>query len=557
MKSWIDQWGLTLVMFVALQMGSLAQMNKKIPPTYPKLVVGIVIDPMSIDQLNRYWSAFGDQGFKRLVREGTFYKNASYGSFFSEAESGLATLTTGTYPSTHGIVGESWYEPLTGTKMRCTEDQSMRSVGGGYESGLYSPAHLLSSTFGDELRMATQNRSKVFGVGLSPANAILASGHLANAAWWLDVPAGKWVSSTFYIDSLPGWVSDFNQKDLVRTYLSKTWSPLLPLEKYQASSRDISREGKGLKGQNIFPYDLEKIARPGKSREDLSVLLSTPFANTLTKDFAINLIIDEELGQDEYCDYLGIVFSANEHILRAFGNVSVEMEDAVLRLDRELGHFFSFLDEQIGLENVIVYVTASRGIPPGSAYSGTGKMPSGYFRPNQALALLRSYLNAVYGEGEWVNGYYNHQVYLNRTLIESAGMSLTEVQDRVSGFMVQFQGVGHVIAAHELSSSGAANSLYNKLHLGYYPKRSGDVVIVLNPGWVEEADNSKLTGPGFWYDTHVPLFFYGWKIGRNTWYRAADLADVSPTLSFFLDIPVPNGSDGRLFLELLDKNDRR
>ncbi|NOY37536.1 MAG: alkaline phosphatase family protein [Chlorobi bacterium] len=531
------------------------QVRKNIPPAKPKLVLGIVIDPLSIDQLNRYWDILGEDGFKRFVSEGTFYRNASYASFFTETVTGLATLSTGAYPVTHGIVGNSWYEPLSDRKVYCTRDDRVHAVGGTFENGLHSPVNLLASTFGDELRLATRNRSKVFGISLYAENAVLIAGHMANAAWWYDDNTGSWMSSSYYMDSLPAWVNGFNDKNLVSVYLRKIWEPLFPLEKYVASNGDTSQFETGIKNRSVFPYDLKKLSSLGKKKEDLSLIRYTPFGNTLTKDFAINLILNENLGKDDDCDFLGVVFSANQTIDHAFGTYSVEMEDAVLRLDQDLAHLLNFINQEIGKENVIIYLTASRGVPPATASLTNREMPAGRFRPNQSVALLRSYLNAVLGEGDWVKGYYNHQVYLNRTLIENAGLSLNAIQDRVAGFMVQFSGVGHVIAAHELSASGAANDLFKRLQMSFYPKRSGDVVIVLNPGWVEQVGDEPATGAGFWYDTHVPLFLYGWKIGRNSWYRAVDLSDISPTLSFFLHIPVPNGSDGNLFLELLDKNE--
>lgn len=533
------------------------QVGKKIPPVKPRLVVGIVIDPLSVDQLNRYWDVLSEDGFKRFVKDGTYYRNASYSSFFTESVTGIATLATGAYPSTHGIVGESWYEPLTDSRVSATADQRVQAIGGPFDNGKHSPVHLLSSTLGDELRLSSQNRSKVFGVGLQPDNTVLIAGHLANAAWWWDPQSGNWMSSSYYMDSLPGWVNRFNEKNLVSVYLQQIWEPLLPVDRYTASSNDTSDTETGIRGQYVFPYDLKKLSNLGRRREDLSLLRFTPYANTITKDFAVNLILEENLGRDDDCDFLGVVFSANHYIDQVFGTYSMEMEDAVLRLDRDLAHLLSFLDEELGMENVIVYLTASRGIPPASPGIRDREMPAGRFRPNQAVALLRSYLNAVMGEGDWVKGYYNHQIYLNHTLIENAGLSLNEVQNRVAGFMVQFRGVGHVIAAHDLTASGAANDLYRRLQLGYYPKRSGDVVIILNPGWIEQNGDNKTTGAGYWYDTHVPLLLYGWKIGRNSWYQTADLSNLAPTLSFFLGVPVPNGSQGNLFLELLDKNDRR
>ncbi len=529
-----------------------SQFIKKLPSHKPRLIVTIVIDPFSFDQLNRYQDRMGKDGFKRLINQGCFFRNARYNYFFTEPESGIATLATGANPDIHGITGASWFEPLHSQEILCTSDDQVTATGGSYDNGLHSPQKLLTSTIGDEIRLNSRFGSKVYSVSMDPESAVLLGGHLSNGTFWFDNVTGTWMSSSFYMDSLPEWVRKFNEKGLTDLYLQKSWETLLPLQDYTASLSDSSDTRRGIRNHTVFPYDLKKLSGARRKKENFSLIRFTPYANTLTKDFVTNLILEEHLGKDDTCDFLGVVFSANRYILKAFGPMSVEMEDAMLRLDRDIAGLLTFLDEEVGKENVLVVLTASRGITPDPTYMQTLRMPSGYFNPNQAMALLRSYMNVIYGEGKWVKGYHNHQVYLNHTLIEDANLSLYNMQDRIADFMIQFTGVNRVMTGHALRESGNAGDLFLRVQNGYFPKRSGDLFIILDPGWKEKAGEKESNGTGFWYDSHVPLIWYGWKIPRKVIYHPVDLTSVAPTLSFFLNIPAPNGSEGKLLEELLE-----
>ena len=545
---------ITLLLGMTLQV--FPQFTRKIPSSRPRLVVVVIIDPFSIDQLNLYQEKMGREGFRKLVSQGTFFTNARYDYFFAESVTGIATLMSGTNPNIHGIVGHNWYEPLHDMRVYCTADDKVKAVGGSFAQGQHAPVHLLTSTFGDEIRLNSRMKGKSFSVAMDPDAAVLAGGHLANAAYWYDPQTGTWMSSTYYMDSLPVWVREFNDKDLARTYLSRTWETFLPPQEYTACLPDSVVRKSGLKGHSQFPYDLKKIASIGRRHEDLGLLTQTPYGNTFTEDFVTNLVVHEELGKDDTCDFLAVTFQANRNILHTFGPGSREMEDAILRLDNDLAHMISFLEEEIGRENLLLVLTAPPGISPDPGYLATLKMPTGFFNPNQAMTLLRSYLNVIYGEGNWVKGYHNHQVYLDHVMIEDANISLYTMQDRVADFMIQFSGVSHVMTAHSLREAGNSSPVFMKIQNGFYPKRSGDVFVVLNPGWKEKNGDDVATGSGFWYDSHVPLIWYGWKIPRKTSFRRIDMTAVAPTLSYFLKIPAPNGSDGLLIQELLQTKNK-
>ncbi|MEZ4999241.1 MAG: alkaline phosphatase family protein [Bacteroidales bacterium] len=461
-----------------------------IPPDKPKLVVAIVIEQFRYDYMDKYWDKFSDGGFKRLVNEGTFCKNASYDFFFTQSAPAIATLATGTDPRFHGIIADNWYHSLRDEIIYCTADSEVDPVGGSFERGLQSPANLLPSTFGDELKLATNGKSKVFGIGMKDFSAILSAGHAADAAYWYDDKTGSWMSSTHYLDSLPVWVNNFNAMALPDTYLDSEWRTLLPLSEYTRCLPDTNIYEDGINGRSVFPYDISRISKTGqgsllKKKFDYSILGTIPAGNTFTNDFAIRLIEEEGLGMDEITDYLSVTFSVTDELADRFGPSSVEMADAILRFDQELAHFIDYLNEKIGKKNVLIYLTSAHGVAEIPGVLNAQKIPAGHFRQNQAITLLRSYLNIMYGEGNWVKGYYEKQVYLNHSLIEDARISLEDIQSTAARFMTQFTGVANAVSGTVIENNDFTRGHFRKIRNSYDPSRSGDIIINLKPGWVE------------------------------------------------------------------------
>jgi predicted AlkP superfamily pyrophosphatase or phosphodiesterase len=524
-----------------------------LPPDKPRLVIGIVVEQLKYDQLEKFRDRLGENGIKRLLNEGTYFKNAQFEYMLTQSAPGHATISTGAEPSFHGITSDTWYVPLKNELIDCTKDIGVNPVGGSYESGLHSPVNLQASTFSDELAMATNKKAKVFGIGLKENSAILSAGHTANGAFWFDNTSGTMMSSTYYIDSLPAWVTDFNAMKFAETYLNGSWKLFKPEQNYSGCLPDSNKFEAGFNGVNYFPYDLKKIrSKDGSnSKNDYSLLRETPFGNTYTTNFAIRLIENEDLGKDDVTDYLSICYSSTDYIGHRFGPSSVEMEDAILRLDDDIKNLLTFLNEKIGKKNVLIYFTSAHGISEIPAVLSMNRIPAGYFKQNQALQLLRSYLNAVYGEGDWVKGYSERQIFLNRTLIEDARLSLDEVQKKVARFLVQFTGVSAAYPYSVFEANDFGNGNLKRILNNYSPQRSGDVIVVLNPGWVELEDNfvTDYNSP-YEYDSHVPLIWYGWSVNRLTVSRRVNMTDIAATLSSLCKVPYPNACTGEPMFEL-------
>jgi hypothetical protein len=353
------------------------------------------------------------------------------------------------------------------------------------------------------------------------------------------------------MDSLPSWAREFNEKKLSETYLMQSWETLLPLADYTESLPDTTTFETGLDGRSVFPYDLDRISTGRRGERDHGVLRSTPYGNVLTRDFATAAMIHEELGQDEYTDYLAVGFSPPEQIGKLFGSNSVEMQDLMLRLDAELAHFLGFIDDFVGLHNSLVFLTADHGLAHDPDFLKSRKIPAGDFNPYASLSLLGSYLNAIYGKGDWVKFYYGQQVYLNHELIEHAGIPYQEIQDRVAQFLIQFEGVSNAMTSYSMQNNDFSKGIAARMQNGFHQKRSGDVIINLAPGWVEKADEASSYHSSYLGDNHVPLIFYGWKIRRSTLTRPVKMIDIAPTISYFLDISRPNVSTGDIILELM------
>lgn len=542
----------TFVLLIFLLAGLFIQaQNKKIPPEKPKLIVGIVIEQMRYDYLFRFWDKFEEKGFKRLMYEGTSCKNANLNYLFTQSAPGIASIYTGTTPSFHGIVSDEWYVRLKGEKVNCVNDPLYKTVGCKSDDGRKSPKQMLVSTLGDEMKLFTTGKSKVIGVALDDKSAVLTAGHSANAAYWIDEKSGEWISSSYYMEELPKWVKEFNNKDFHKTFTDREWATILPVDQYIEALPDKNSFEIGFeRGVISFPYDIKAVK---EKLQNFKILKHIPAGNTLTTDFAIHAIVNEEMGKDDNPDLIAITYSAPDNIGLAYGPSSIEIEDTYIRMDKEIAHFLEFVDDLVGKENTMIFLTSDCGVAEVPRYLDSLKVASGYFKNFYALTLLKTYLNAVYGKGEWVQEYIEQQIYLNHNMIEDAKLSLTDVQEKTSQFMLQFTGVSNTITSTTLQTTNFTKGIFEKMQNSYHQKRSGDVMINLTSGWLEDISTATAHNSGYSYDTHVPLIFYGWKVGRNTISRPLNITDIAPTIATFLSISFPNACTGDPILELIVK----
>ena len=520
---------------------SFSSFSQSVPP---KLVVGIVIDQMRFDFINRYWDEFSESGFKRLINEGYQFTNTHFNYIPTYTAPGHASIYTGTTPSSHGVIANSWFDKKSQTYKYCVGDENKYTLGADNASGKMSPQQMLNTTIGDELRLFTMNRSKVIGIGLKDRSAILPAGHMGNYAFWFDSESGDFVSSSYYSDHLPKWLSQFNKKNLCEEYLSHDWDLLLDSKMYDESLVDNSVYEEKFLGEKFpkFPHRLPDLL----PKNGLGLIKATPFGSSLTKDLAIAVIEGEDLGSDRYTDLLAVSFSSPDYVGHQFGADSKEIQDTYLRLDRDLSTFLLFLDQKLGSENFLVFLTSDHGAVRTPSYLSDVKVPSGYFDATEHITELKVFLRNIYGPGDWVKSYSNAQIYLNKDLIFEKFMSLYEVQQQVADFMLRAEGVKKAICGRALERSEFQYGDISSLQKGYNPKRSGDVLLILDPAWIEYGRTGTTHGSGYAYDQHVPLIWFGWKIKAGRSNEKVAITDIASTLSNLLGISFPNGSQAKV-----------
>ncbi|MGF1564068.1 MAG: alkaline phosphatase PafA [Flavobacteriales bacterium] len=515
----------------------------------PQLVVGITVDQMKMEYLYRYWHLFTDGGFKRLVNDGFVCSNHHFNYAPTVTASGHAAIFTGTTPAYNGITGNDWYQRGEGF-VYCASDSTRKAVGTIGRDGQMSPHRLLTTTISDELRLSNNFKSKVIGIAVKDRGAILPAGHQPTAAYWfVGKDEGVWATSDYYMNELPEWVNAFNAKKLPESYMEAGWNLLLSKEAYDISAEDNNPYEYPFRGQEraAFPYDFTNIAL---NRYD--AFKSTPFAATMSVDFAIEAIKAEQLGRDQYPDLLAISFSNTDYAGHQFGPQSVEVQDTYLRLDRDLKRLFDFLDKEVGNGKYLVFLSADHGGAHVPSYINKYNMPAGYWKPQAMLETIEERLRSAYGEGTYVLNYSNEQIFLDRELIASKSASVSEVAAQVAAICREYPEVQMAWSLDELMVSAATDPVVMSLQRGIHQQRSGDVVLINLPGYIEYGFRGTTHGSPFVYDTHVPLIFYGHGVKQGELTRRVSITDIAPTVARLLRIGLPTGSTGDVIHELCD-----
>jgi predicted AlkP superfamily pyrophosphatase or phosphodiesterase len=517
----------------------------------PKLVVGIVVDQMRWDYLYRFNERYAQTGgFKRLLSKGFSCDNTFIPYTPTVTACGHASIYTGSVPSINGITGNYWWDNQLNRGVYCTEDSSVTTVGSNSGLGLQSPKNLLTTTICDELKLATNFRSKVIGISLKDRGSILPAGHTANAAYWYDNKTGDWITSTYYMKDLPEWVKKFNAQKLVDNYYKEGWNTLYPLTTYtQSSSDENGYEAKPFgPDEKGFPYNLSKFA--GTNYGSVS---STPFGNKLTAEFAKAAIKNEQLGTDAITDFLAVSFSSPDYVGHSFGPNSLEVEDIYLRLDTDLGEFLNFLDSNIGQDQYLVFLSADHGVANIPAFAKEHNIPGGKINFNAIVDKMNVSLKEKFGRDSLVVDILNYQVILNLPVIESSALKLNEIKSWSIDYLSKQEGVSRAFDINDLQKIPLNAKMQLRLANGYYPNRGGQIQLILHPQWMEGSASAGTTH-GSWnpYDAHIPLLWYGWGVKPGKTNRELYMTDIAPTLAALLHIQMPNGSVGNVIKEIIE-----
>lgn len=522
------------------------------PVMRPKLVVGIVIDQMRWDYLYRYYSLYSEGGFKRLLSQGYSCENAYVNCLPSYTAVGHTCIYTGSVPSITGITGNEWIEQLTGARVYCTDDSTVQSVGVATSpDGKMSPRNLLVTTIGDELRIATNHKSRVVGVSLKDRAAILPAGHTANAAFWMDDASGNFISSSYYMKQLPPEVENFNKEKKIEQFIKSDWNTLYPISAYTDSDPDNEPyEGK-FPGEElpVFPHNIKRAYQANRS-----TFRSTPFGNTLTLNFAEMILDAYHLGAGQATDFLAINCASTDYVGHLFGPNSMEVEDTYLRLDQDLAAFFSALDKKIGKEQYVVFLTADHGAAHAVGYSKENRIPADFYVSSDILATLDRLIQAKFGISGAIRSGENYQINFDLAKIATANADFDAIKTAVVRFLIRQPGVAYAVDMDKIGEAPVPEPIRSMIINGYYFKRSGQVQVVFQPGWLESYARTGTTH-GTWnpYDTHIPLIFMGWNIHPGTSPKRIQMADIAPTLATLLHIQAPSGNIGTPILDLFQK----
>lgn len=514
----------------------------------PKLVVGIVVDQMRWDYLYRYYSRYGNGGFKRLINEGFSAENTLIPYIPTLTACGHASIYTGSVPAINGIMGNNWYDPQAKRDVYCVEDKSVKTVGNNSIEGLMSPKNLLVTTMTDELRLATNFKSKVISVSIKDRGAILPGGHTSNGTYWYDDASGTFISSTHYMNELPIWVKEFNAQKWPDKFFAKDWNTLYPIASYTNSTADDKPYERLFKDEktSTFPHLFKQYV--GKN---YSMMASMPYGNTLTLELAKSAIKGEKLGQVGNTDFLAVSLSSTDYVGHQFGPNSIEAEDTYLRLDKDLEQFFAYLDQTVGKGNYLLFLTADHGATHTPAFSKENKMPGDGLSTRRFKTDLDSLILDKFKVKKTILSISNNQVIFDAEAIKESKADYEQIKKLCIDYLLHQEGILNAVDMKNISKETLPADIKMKISNGYNARRSGDIYYMLNPGWYPSTAPG--TGHHAWnpYDSHIPAVFMGWGIKPGKTNKEYYMIDIAPTICSLLRIQQPSGAIGHVITEAM------
>ena len=537
-----------LFFFLLILLGcSASSENKK-----PKLVVAIVIDQMRYDFLENLSHRYSDNGFNRLVNDGFNCKNNFYNYVPTVTGPGHSSISTGSTPKTHGIVGNNWYDRERKHSIYCTDDSNYNNVGGDDYSGNKSPNNLLVETFADINKMSN-NKSKTISIAIKDRGSILMGGKKADAAYWYyGKERAQWITSTFYMNQIPDWVKEFNKEDNLEKYL-EDWNTLKDISTYENHEMDNNSFEKLFKGKDnsAFPYDTKSLM---KHNDCFDMIKETPYGNTMTTDFAIEAIVNENLGKRGVTDVITVGYSSTDYIGHSFGVASVETQDTYIRLDLEIQKLLSFLDKQIGKNEYTLFLTADHGVLEIPAYLSSTGVNAQAVSENDLTNKVVKKLNDVLGieVKKLIANVDNSQIYLNDEVISEMNLNKSKVVNELVKILESFDFISKAYTADFILGSSELIEYEKLIQNGYHKERSGDIALILKENVIFYNGKGTTHGSGYNYDTHVPLIFYGYGIKKGETLNHTEIPDIAPTISKLLGLEMKN-STGKVLDFIFEK----
>ena len=545
---------LSILCFLFLSIVSNAQTPKPAlsdNSSKPKLIVGIMVDQMRWDYINQFKPYFtSQQGFLRFMNDGASCNNNMIPYIPTVTACGHASVYTGSTPAIHGIAGNQWFDNILQKSVYCVEDPTVVSVGiDGSAAGKMSPKNLWTSTIGDEMKLASNFKSKVYGISIKDRGAILPAGHSADGAFWYDSKTGKFISSNYYYKTLPSWVSNYNDQHRVDSLYTKGWDLSLAKSVYEANcDGDINVYESTAFGANQkgFPYNLSQFI--GK---DYGKIASTPYGNNLVTEMAEMTLINEGLGQDDITDLLAISFSSPDYIGHSFGPNSWETMDGYIKLDVQLAKLFASLDKQVGKNNYTVFLTADHAVQHIPDYAKKHHLPGGLLIESDIKKELNGLLVKNGLDPKMISDIGEYYIHFNHDLMDSLHVSQAQMVQLVTNSLEKNPGILQVVETRKAATAPLPEALRERIVNGYSSQRSGDLFIVTKSGFMDGYTTGTTHGTLYNNDAHIPLLWYGNGIKKGAINTLNYMTDIAPTVTTLLGIQMPSGSIGNPILGVL------
>ncbi|MGQ1785409.1 alkaline phosphatase family protein [Saccharicrinis sp. GN24d3] len=528
---------LSLFLIIFISAFSLISAQPPQAKQVPRLVIFLNIDELRTEHLISFRDKFSRLGFNQLVNKGTFYHKGNYNSTSSFSGTKQVNMHSGCYPNTHGIIGDSWYAIHTENKEKSSRfiatDETAQP-----DSGYIEFSNLYSTTISDELNIFYGGKSKIAAISFSPKKMAYQGFIDKKLTFWFNRTTGGMTSADS--EELP-WVEKYNSMKFADAYTERQWGPLRDLKKYQEY---ISKES--VKPRH-FMYDMRS-----KSNSNLPYqkMIGSPYGNVLLRDFMASLIINEEMGKDDYPDLLSINLSCKPFSEEPHEMFDAEVEDILLRLDIQIESIIQLVKDNVGMERTLIVLnsTPTMGWLPETLEQNN--LNTGIFNGRKTGALLNLYLMAIYGQGKWIKGYNDKQFYFNHKLLEKAKINLEEIREKSAKFLLEVSGIDKTITAHHLRVNEYTTGIFSKFQQNYFYGRSGDLFISLKPGWIEAVNGGRTIK--YEQNCYSPLIFFGWKAKAEQIFDSVDMINVAPTICKILQITEPNGCIGEPFKEIVD-----
>ncbi len=535
----------------------------------PKLVLQITVDQLRGDLPFKYQDRFGDNGFNYLLKQGAVYRDAHHSHANTETIVGHVTLATGAYPSTHGLIANSWYDrdlkrivyniedpgySLLSKKADVDKDTEIDPTQKAAKNDGRSPLAIKSSTISDEVLLSSNGKAKVFGVSIKDRGAVSMAGH-GGKAFWFSKATGEFVTSDYYYKSYPKWVVNWNDQKKVNQYRNTQWQLSQKAGGYLYKDNDDNAYEMDLAGYGrTFPHNL------GDSKYFTTLVTANPVGDELTADFAKQLIVNEGIGKDSITDYLSVSFSATDYVGHFFGTASLEMEDNMLRLDKTLADFLGFVDKKVGLDNTLIVLSADHGSPDIPPYLDELHLQGHYVEPVawDELPYIKHLKQTIGFKGKLIEAFNAPYIYINNDAVQEQGLNADDVQAMVAKTLSQHPSIKQAIDSNDIIRGQLAKDRVSKLvSHNYYPGRSGDIYLVFHPqsfiNKLEGLTVASMHGSPWRYDTFVPVIFAGQGIKAQHIFKPIETVDIAPTIAAYLQIKAPSATNGRVLKEVVSK----